>query len=249
MLAALGGVGEVWTIEHRPFWIGTEAPTRLSWQRYADDLLVTLAEHFSQPVWLIGHSMGGVCSVLAAAAAPERVAGLCALDPVFIPDKFWFLSQIFGRLRPNAMPIVQRALGRPHTFAGFDAAFDFYRGKRAFSTLSDQSLKDYVDAAHASNGDGSVVLRWSGAWEACVYRSVPRVWPSLRSIRQPTLGLIGERSDVLGSEAIAKWRETQPHAQLLTLAGGHLLPLEAPETCASLISEFLMTGRCEIAPH
>jgi pimeloyl-ACP methyl ester carboxylesterase len=243
LLERVTAASELWTVEHRPFWIGTPAPTRLSWRCYADDLLVTLAEYFSRPVWLLGHSMGGVCSLMAAAAAPERIAGVMALDPVLIPDRAWWLGQTVGRLRPNVLPIVQRALRRPHNFESLDEAFAFYRSKRPFARVADRVLRDYVASAHAQQADGSVTLRWSGDWEACVYRSAPRLWSTLQRLQCPTLGLIGGDSEVLGAEATARWRRVQPTADLITLDGGHLLPLEAPEICAHHINEYLMTAR------
>ncbi|GIR69564.1 MAG: hypothetical protein CM15mP74_08150 [Halieaceae bacterium] len=40
-------------------------------------------------------------------------------------------------------------------------------------------------------------LRYSGAWEACVYRSVPRMTPSLSALTCPVLIVAGDASTVL----------------------------------------------------
>ena len=61
--------------------------------------------------------------------------------------------------------MIQGALGRPHHFENHQAAFDFYRGKRAFAGIAHKELMDYVTAAHAPSDQG-VTLRFSGAWEA-----------------------------------------------------------------------------------
>ena len=56
----------IYTIEHRPLWSVARAPRRLSWRAYADDLIQALEDHGGRPVWLVGHSMGAVVSVLVA---------------------------------------------------------------------------------------------------------------------------------------------------------------------------------------
>jgi pimeloyl-ACP methyl ester carboxylesterase len=239
LLSALTGVGDVWTVAHRPLWSDQAAPKRLSWHQYAHDLQVAVAGQFSEPVWLIGHSMGAVSSLIAAAAQPARFAGVVAIDPVLLLDRLWWPAQILGRINPDGLPIVKRALSRPHQFQGFDAAFEFYRGKRVFQRVADKELWDYVKAGHEPVPTGGVQLRWSGAWEACVYRSAPRMWGVLSRLRVPTLGLIGDRSDVLDDRSVRRWQRSQSQAQLITLSGGHLLPLEAPEVCAAHTSRFI----------
>ncbi len=247
LFASISDVAEIWAVEHRPFWTADAAPSRLKWQHYADDLLQTVAARFSQPVWLVGHSMGAVASMMAASREPARFMGLIAIDPVLLIDQLWWPAQVFGRLRPNALPMVSRALARPHHFASASEAFSFYRGKRVFARVGDKELLDYVRAGHADNGSGGVTLRWSGAWEACVYRSVPRMWGLLERLKLPTMGLIGDQSDVLDARAIARWSRAQPHAELLSLDGGHLLPLEDPATCGLHVSEFINRSRVSVA--
>lgn len=239
LLSSLAGVGDIWTVAHRPLWSDESPPMRRSWHHYAHDLQVAIAGQFTAPVWLMGHSMGAVSSLIAAADNPQRYAGVVAIDPVLLLDRLWWPAQVLGRLNPNGLPIVKRALSRPHHFQGLDAAFAFYRGKRVFQRVADEVLWDYVKAGHEAAPGGGVQLRWTGAWEASVYRSAPRMWGVLKRVRAPTLGLIGDRSDVLDSRSVARWQRSQPHADLLTLNGGHLLPLEAPEHCAELASDFI----------
>ena len=60
---------------------------RQGWDEFRDDLLALLAAETDGPVVLAGHSMGGTSSLLATAAAPERVRSLVLFDPViFTPS-------------------------------------------------------------------------------------------------------------------------------------------------------------------
>ena len=229
----------IYTIEHRPLWSGERAPRRLNWQAYADDLIHALECDGGRPVWLVGHSMGAVVSVLVARQRPDLVVGLVALDPVLVPRNTWLAFQFFTRMLRRDMPIVKVALGRPHQFENLDAAFAFYRHKRPFRRVSDEVLWDYVKAGHESTPNHGVKLRWSGAWEACVYRSAPSIFGSLQALKLPMLGIAGKHSDVLDADRLGVWQRVVPQLELEVYEGGHLIPLEAPDRCAARISEFI----------
>ena len=224
---------------HRPLVSNEPPPTFLTWQTYASDLIERIEGDEQGPAWLIGHSMGAASAVLAAARRPDLFAGIVALDPVLVPTRIWFWARVFSFFKPDVVPIVKRALARPHVFESCDAAFKFYRGKRVFAEVSDTVLMDYVSAGHAAQPDGSVTLRHTGAWEACIYRSVPRMTGSLKAVACPALIVAGESSDVLNAERLSWVKAINPAVEIQSLAGGHLLPLEAPEACANAAADFI----------
>jgi pimeloyl-ACP methyl ester carboxylesterase len=226
-------------VEHRPLWGGREPPRRLRWELFADDLLASLRRHCDEPVWLMGHSMGGTTALLAADREPQRIAGLILLDPVFLPDRFVLAMQLAPASKRRAMPMVRRARQRPERFDSLDDAFAFYRGKRAFRGLDDDALWDYVRASKAPHPDGGVELRFSGAWESAIYETAPRVRPALKRLRLPTLGLRGQDSDTLSPLMFARWQHWQPGAVLSECPGGHLFPLERPREVAEQVRRFL----------
>ena len=233
---------DVRAIEHRPLWAEDPAPTFLSWQVYARDLLDRIEECASDAVWVVGHSMGAASAILAASQQPSRFKGIVALDPVLISDRVWFWSRLMTRLNPDVMPIVKRALARPHQFESYQAAFEFYRGKRVFQQVSDEVLMDYVEAGHSLREGQHVHLRYSGRWEACVYRSVPRMTGAIKRLTCPVLVVSGDRSDVLPAKTLDWVTRLNPRIQTLTLAGGHLLPLECPKACAEAALDFIASN-------
>ena len=239
LMSGLAQEIDVRVIEHRPLWSVEPAPAFLSWQVYADDLIQGIEAHAREPVWVIGHSMGAASAALAAVKRPELVRGIVALDPVLIPSKIWFWSLIYNRLKPNGIPMIAKALSRPHRFEDHQAAFDFYRRKRVFSNVDDEVLMDYVQAGHELAADGGVSLRHSGAWEACIYRSVPRMARALRGLTCPMSILAGADSNVLSADRL-RWAQNLNH-RITTkiIPGGHLLPLEHPEECAREILDII----------
>ena len=230
---------EVNTHAHRQLVSDGPAPTFLSWQVYASDLIDRIERDAPGPVWLVGHSMGAASAILAAARRPELFSGIVALDPVLVPSRIWFWSRIFSFFKPDAVPIVARALARPHSFTSRQAAFDFYRSKRVFTQIRDEVLMDYVAAGHRETAEGELVLRHSGAWEACIYRSVPRMTGSLKSVSCPVLIVAGDTSNVLDTQRLAWAKSLNSLVSVTSLPGGHLLPLETPEACARVAAEFI----------
>lgn len=229
----------IYTVQHRPLWQPGAAPRTLSWHRYVDDLLSAVEAAQLGRVWLLGHSMGAIISMLAALRQPSAFNGVMAMDPVMLPLGMWLTGQLVTHVFRGEIPIAQVALRRPHEFQSYEAAFAFYRSKRPFRRMSDQALWDYVHAGHAPVPGHGVALRWSGAWEACVYRSAPYMFHRLSRLEIPVLGIAGAESDVLTSSAIDAWRARQAQVEIHVLPGGHLIPLEDPDRCADLIRGFV----------
>lgn len=241
LLNPLAGDFRVYTLEHRPFWQEGQAPRSLNWRVYARDLITTLERELDEPVFLVGHSMGAITGMLAALERPAMFRGLVALDPVLLPFGLWLAGRITTQVLRSDIPIAQKALSRPHQFQSHEAAFLFYRSKRPFRRVGDDVLWDYVVSAHREVTGHGVELRWSGAWEACVYRSAPWLFGRLSRLALPMMGVAGDSSDVLTPAALASWQAANPQLELHVLNGGHLIPLEAPEHCAALVGDFLAT--------
>lgn len=229
----------VYAAQHRPLWAGRKPPVKVDWSCFADDLQGAVDQISGQSVHLIGHSMGAVAALQVAASRPERIASLTLLDPVFNSDWQLLKFRLAPRRKLLEIPLVRGALRRPEYFLDQQEAFHFYRGKRAFANFDDTALWDYVDASNEPCADGRVRLRFSGAWEAAIYMSSPRVVPSIKSLRVPTLGLRGVDSYILTEEFCRNWRRWQPAAKIESIDGGHLFPMERPEATANVVLPFL----------
>jgi len=206
---------------------------------FASDMLDVIHTHYSEPVWVMGHSMGGTTAALAALRQPEKIAGLILLDPVYVADRFTLPSKFMSAKMRQRIPMVRRALSRPERFDSSAVAFDFYRSKRPFKGLSDEALSHYVEASSAARSDGSVELRYSGAWEAAIYASVPWSRPLMTRVQVPTLALRGSQSDTLRLEIWQRWQRWQPQNHFEEIPGGHLFPMESPEVTADAALRYI----------
>ncbi len=233
---------------HRPIWSPELPPARLNWQRFAEDLIDTLESTQTEPVWMMGHSMGATVATFAAARRPELFRGLILIDPVYMLRRRATAIRLASQRRLDRLPLVSKTLTRPDRFASQQEAFDFHRPKRAFRGFSDQVMWDYIRAATRQGEDGEFRLTFGREWEAAGYRSSPFVWGSVKKIRLPVLGLRGETSDTLSKKAFARWQRLQPQADLRECKGGHLLPLEFPQETAEQVLDFLQQQPARRAP-
>ena len=199
---------------------------RDGWAEFREDLLALLAAACEAPVVLAGHSMGGTCSLLAAAAAPERVRALALFDPVIMPLE----AQLNAEMMANS-PLALGAARRRATFPSREAAFDAYRGRGGFRTWSDAQLADYVAAGFRETPEGEVTLTCRPEWEAsnfrthnydalAAFRASRCPIRILRAAEGSTCRIDGHEAELAATGRIA----------VETIAGTtHFLPMERPD--------------------
>jgi pimeloyl-ACP methyl ester carboxylesterase len=203
---------------------------RVGWREMEEDLLALLAVEAAGPVVLAGHSMGGTTSLLAAAAAPERVKALVLFDPVIFPAE--------GQADAAESPLVQGALRRRATFPSKVAALEAYVGRGAFKTWRREQIADYVEDGFRETGAGEVTLTCAPEWEASNFRTHNYdPWAAFAESRCPI--------DIRRAETASTCRLDGREAELAadgrvtveTLPGTtHFLPMERPDVVAAALN-------------
>jgi pimeloyl-ACP methyl ester carboxylesterase len=214
---------------------------RRNWLDLRDDLLALLVALDQGPVVLAGHSMGGTVSLLAAAAAPDKVRGLVLLDPVIMPRIMAFYAHMpwtSGALWKH-LPLVQGALRRRSVFDNREAAFLAYRGRGAFKTWPESMLADYVGGGFRDRDDGTVELACAPAWEASNYSAQAHdPWRAMGRIRCPARLLKAEKGSTAHVGDGAGVMRRHPSIRVETIEGtSHFLPMERPDLVREAIFE------------
>lgn len=230
----------------RALW-GDEAPPAAyrSWKADADDLLSGIASHGLGDIVLVGHSLGGIVSLLALLKSPERFRALIMLDPVILPqpmlDMLW---QAREEGKAGELPLVKGALRRRTVFDSREDALRRFSAKRVFADWDEEALRLYVDHGLQPRAEGQgYELRWSRAWEAhyfsTVYRDIWRDLPKLNGVA-PTLIMRASHSDTFPDAAYVKAQALLPEIDFHEMKGqGHLFPQAAPQETADIIREWL----------
>jgi pimeloyl-ACP methyl ester carboxylesterase len=246
LLMPLTTTYRVISLPPRALWDDPPPPERLrSWHELADDLLAALDAYAIEPVIGLGHSFGGVVSLVAAAQHPQRFRALILLDPtIFMSWQFWSLAAMRALGLQMRMPLVRGALNRRARFDSIDEAYSYWRGKRLFHDWSDDAVRLYADSITRPRSDGQgLELVWLPAWEARYYQTIlTTTWHYLGRLRGrlPILTIRGERSDTLTQAVFAKMQRVLPDMSQAEIAGhGHLFPLSAPDATRQVIEAWL----------
>ena len=247
ILRGLAGFRAI-SLPPRALWGDQSPPSAYrSWRDAADDLLQGLERYDLRDIVAVGHSLGGVISMLALLKQPARFRALIMLDPVLLPQET--LDQLAkareaGRI--DAMPLVQGARRRRQVFDSRDDAYSRFRQKPIFADWSAEALSLYVEhGLRPREYNAGFELCWSPEWEAhyfaTVYHDIWHDLPKLNALA-PTLIIRAEHSDTLPAASFARARSLLPGAAFHELRGqGHLFPQAAPQETARVIAEWLAT--------
>jgi pimeloyl-ACP methyl ester carboxylesterase len=184
--------------------------------------LIALVKHLGGPAILIGNSMGAAAACLAAAAAPELIAGLVLLGP-FVRD---------GKANPLVKLIFRLALLPPWGPAVWRAYFP-----KLYPTRRDAPYQAHL-AEVTKN------LRQPGRWDA-FYKTTQTshgpVEARLSEVHTPTLVVMGEKDpDFSDPVAEAQWIANRLNGDLLLVPGaGHYPQAEFPEVVSPAVLAFL----------
>lgn len=191
------------------------------------------------PVIGMGHSMGGLCTFMAAHRHPELFRAVLIMDPPVI-NGVGALS--FGLLKKLGMADritpAGKSQGRRETWPSRDEARASLGKKRFFQAWDPDCFEDYLRYGLTDTPDG-VRLTIPAATEVAVFRTTPHdAWRYRSPLKVPGALLTGAQSEFAGTgfgERLAR------HHHLLheKVQGGHMFPLEKPLLTADTIRTVL----------
>ena len=233
---------QVLAVKHRPLWPAAQPEEMKSWHRIAEDLITFFDQQNLRGVIGVGHSLGGVATMIAAAKRPELFSHLVLIDPVFLAPHLLAVveERVKNQEEPFEFPLVAVAQKRRDWWSSRAAAYEHLRPKPVFARFSDEAMWDFINYGLADDANGGVHLAFPKAWEAQIYRMPPTyVWEYVPQISQPTLAIRAANSDTLFPLAWEHWQKLQPHATFMEIPDcSHLLTMEKPEPVASLIARW-----------
>lgn len=196
------------------------------------DIANLVKELKAERIILMGHSMGGLISLLYAGAYPKQIEKLIVLESFGIRDeteksperiRSWIAAQQKPPEEPKSYDSVESALerlGAVHKNVPKDVLKAW--GLRGLKKLSDGRAQFKADPKH--KGREPILFR----------EDIVRV--HARAITCPTLVVRGRESVV---KEFPGWVDEIPDVKKVEMPGGHMCHLEHPETLNDILKDFL----------
>ncbi|MET0267686.1 MAG: alpha/beta hydrolase [Duganella sp.] len=215
-------------------------PVSDGWPHLVDEYIAELVARYTEPVILVGHSLGGMLSLLVARARPDLVRCVVMLDAPVVAGwraMAWRLIKLAGKAYD--MPPAKFSKRRRAVWPDAQAAHQHFASKDIFAAWAPGVLADYIDCGLTPHEDG-VQLRFTRETETAVYATLPHHLGRL--LRRPypvPIGFIG------GADSWETSQSGHGHTRALVgrhfriLAGGHLFPMEHPLAAADAVIEMV----------
>lgn len=224
--------------------IGHDArfPVTSDWPHLVEELLDDIGRCYEDPVWLVGHSLGGYLSLMAALKRPQWVRGVVMLDsPVLAGWRASVLrvSQWTG-LDERLSPAAATRKRRTH-WASRDEAWRHFRAKLAFARWDERVLADYVDFGIPPVGPTGVrTLAFDRQIEYLIYRTLPRTLGArlAHGAPVPVAFVAGTHSKEIRQVGLDATRRATL-SRFEWLEGTHLFPMEKPIETARAVQRML----------
>jgi pimeloyl-ACP methyl ester carboxylesterase len=214
-------------------------PVSDGWQGLVDELVAQIECH-DQPAILVGHSLGGLLSMMAARQRPDLARCVVMLDSPVVTGwraMLWRLvkrSGAGGRFSP-----ARSSERRRNVWPDAAAAYRHFVAKPIFAAWAPGVLSDYLEHGLKPHPDG-VQLRFSRDVETTIYNTLPHHMGSL--VRAPfpvPIGFIGGTASVELRQAGIGATRALVGENLVMIEGGHLFAMESPQLTAQKTREMV----------
>jgi pimeloyl-ACP methyl ester carboxylesterase len=215
-------------------------PVRNGWSALARELIDDLTARYSTPVILLGHSMGGMLSLMVAKARPDLVRCVVLLDAPVVAGWRAVLLRIAKRIGiDKKFSPAQLSEKRRNVWPNAGEAHQHYASKRMFAVWPPEVLADYMEHGLMPHPQG-VTLRFTRETETDVYRGLPHHIGSMvrRSFSVP-VAFIGGTNSVECRQAGLSATRRLVGKNFAQVAGGHLFPMESPAAAADAVHEMI----------
>ena len=204
-------------------------PVTGNWPRLRDQL-VDFVRSQGEPCMLVGHSLGGYLSLMAACHAPQSAAGVVMMDSPLVAG--WRAHGLHVAKRTGLIERISPgrvSRQRRHQWPSREAAREHLARKAAFATWDPAVLDDYVRAGLTDAGN-HVELRFRREIETIIYNTLPhQMTQQLRRHppQAPVAFIGGTQSAEVRQVGLAATRAVT-RGRISWIEGSHLFPMQHP---------------------
>ena len=216
-------------------------PVTSNWRGLRDQLIDFIDKEVGGPAVLVGHSLGGMLSLLAACRRPDLAAQLVLLDSPVVTGwrarsvQVLKRSGLMQRFSPGKVSHQRR-----YQWPDRAAVLAHFQSKTAFARWDERVLADYV-ASGFEERNGQVELAFQRAVETRIYNTLPHHLGSLLKRHPPRCPV----AFIAGTESVEARQGGLATARALAqerfqwMEGSHLYPMERPDDTAAAVLAML----------
>ncbi len=241
-------------------------PVSSNWPRLRDQLIAFIDQQApGEKVHLVGHSLGGYLSLLAACRRPDLAQSLVLIDSPIVAGwrahsvQVMKMSRLMQRAGPGRISARRR-----WQWPSADAAYAHFAAKHTFARWAPGVLQDYmaagmepdpavpgVESDPAVPGvesdpavPGGVRLAFRREVETHIYNTLPHDLQRLLRRHPPRcpVAYLGGTKSAEGRQAGLAATRALVHERLAWIEGGHLFPMEKPAETAAAVLALLPAG-------
>jgi len=207
------------------------------WNAMADAVADSIARRATTPVTAIGHSMGGVVTLLAAARCPELFSEVVLLDPVLFGAEVLLYQRLMRKTGLwQRTGLVKSVSARRASWPDKQSLAEDLRRKSLYRSWSDEAFDAFVEYG-TSDRDGCRTLACAPQWEASIFGSYPRgLWRAVRTVDVPVGIIVASESYPFIRPAVKRAVRKNSNIRQFDYEGGHCFPMDAPEHAAGVIN-------------
>ena len=222
-------------------------PEGVRWRRFADDLAciaVRILEETGRERidYGIGSSFGGTATAIAEATRPGTFARIAMLDPPVRPTDAW-LARLGGDAATAGLAdrgLAAQARKRREVWPSRAAVRNAWKDKQAFLSWTPEAFDIYLNEGLKDLPDGSVALKCPPAVEAAVFDATAvdiDLYDVVIAVACPAL-LVHAAKGHFPPTLHELFASRFQNGSYQVVDMGHLIPMESPALCASLLLEF-----------
>lgn len=206
-----------------------------NWGNLSNELIDDIDKAGLTKVIGVGHSLGGIATLVAAIKRPDLFKALVLLDPPIFSHPKAFIIQLLKKI--NKMSWVTpggRTRRRKTHWDSFEDAMRYFESKPMFKAFDGRCLSDYIKYGFKKSSTG-IELKFDPYVEEEIYKALPHNYRHYQGKLQiPAAAILGNQGGFISS-VDKRYMEKSFGIRSYSVEGGHLFPFEHPEETALLI--------------
>jgi pimeloyl-ACP methyl ester carboxylesterase len=229
-----GHGGSTWSYRSMPDWLALA-------DALAESIRQKMDVENKGPVIGVGHSFGGVLTLIAASRNPDLFSRIVLLDPVMIKPsmsvmQYFIRASGFWKRTAAFKSVNNRKYQWPNIS---EMKSELYQ-KPLYRNFNAQVMEHFLDSASHINHNGERELSCSPSWEASIFASFPKsLWKSVKKLSVKADIVMAEKSFFFVRQGVEAAGRKNKKIQLHEFGRTHCFPMEEPVETVELILRLL----------